>query len=508
MWPFSKRNSILENPSVPLNQYFSTNQTSVITDNSSVMAHPIVRRGVSLISNLAGTLPLNVMKDGGVSGREVETDHPWQFRLNVRPTPFCNRSTWMQKLICDSIVNGNGYNLIQADNLLWLDPRSVNPDISNGQLIYRTIIDGQPRTLSQDQVIHVKNLTHDTIQGEALADALLDAMAAGLSMYKHVRHFFENGTFSNLVWSLPPSVRTEEKAKEFKDRIEAKHGGVWNSFKNIFLSEGAAVTPLTVNNQVSQTQELLEFDIVVVAAALGLPPSSLGANQNTSFKSLEVEDKKMLRDINPWLIQIEQELTSKLMTEEDLRSQNRWIEFNRKAAIEMDSQTELDLLTKGLQSAIYSKEFVRRKLNVPIEDIDGESYFYPANLQSYKGGDETEPVVDSEPPEDNAIEPEPVESETDQDSEATSDSEGRNQQLDLLIESTIDRLVTRIANSNKPAIEHRKVWNESLGMFANSEQVLLRLGDMIDGATESRKEIAANIDKVWMIKTLKSEPQA
>lgn len=489
IWPFTQKT---ETRSDEFQQYFANLIDDSRVGDSDVLKHPIVNRGVQLISSLAGTLPINVMKDGGIAGREVDLHHPWQHRLNVRPTGTCNRSTWMETLITDAIVHGNAYNLITEDRLTWLDPKTVTPKIVNGELVYQIVINAEPRTVSQDQMLHIRSKCRNTIDGVSLAEALTDAMASGLQMYKHIRRYFENGTFSNLVWTLPPHVsKSEELAQKYANRIEAKHNGS-NAFKNIFLSSDANVTSMSANNQTAQTRELLEFDIIVVAAALGLPPSALGANQNTSFSSLEIEDKKYLRDINPYLIQIEQELTSKLLNEQDILSGQRWIEMNRKAAVEMDSESELKLLTDGLQSGIYSKEFVRRKLNAPINDIDSETYFFPTNYTMYVAG-ESEAEVEAEPVE-AVKEPEPAQ------------KPKQDARLEEITRQTLKRLVNRIAASNKRAIEHQDIWKENLGMFDGSDEILHELGKLIDGATESRKTIAENIDiDIWITQLLKSD---
>ena len=494
MWNLLRRNNNkLESQSVDLNDYFKPDTDSILSSDEDVLKHPLVRRGISLIADLAATLPINVYIDGGTKGREVDSSHPYQYRLNVRPSPYSDRFTWIQTIVKDAIVFGNSYSLITKDGFLRLDPITVTPEIKNSQLVFNTTINDIPRTLSQDEVIHIRSLTNDGIQGVSLADSLLDSMAAGLSMYKHIRRFFENGTFSSLVWTLPPSARQGDKAKAFQEKVEAKYSGIGNAFKNIFIGEGGKIEPLQSNNQINQTAELLEFDIIVVAAALGLPPSALGSNQNTSFKSLEIEDKKTLRDINPWLIQIEQQFTSKLMTEDDLRTGKRWIEFNRKAAVEMDSDKEMKLLTDGLTSGIYSLEFVRRKLNAPINNIDGETYYLPYTVQDVSNDKQDELTVAHEY---NA-------NKTKEEEEEEPDS-----RFHAITKQTLTRLITRIAKDNKPAMSHKKIWNENLNMFNESTTYLRRLGNLIDGSSESRQEIANNIDvELWTTELLKNDTQ-
>lgn len=158
----------------------------------------------------------------------------------------------------------------------------------------------------------------------------------------------------------------------------------------------------------------------------------------------------------------------------------------------MDSEAELSLLTKGLQAGIYSKEFVRQKLNAPIEDVLGQTYFFPTNLTSYEAG--------KEPP--APPEPAPVAPEQQQPPPAQQNS----LLLSKLVERNLDRLITRVANGTKPALDHLPIWQETFSDFPNSDKLLQELGNLLDNATESRKVIAANINKeLWTQKILNND---
>ncbi len=483
-----------------------------------VMSHPIIRRGVTLIANTAANLPINVYKDGGKKGRQVDDANEWQFKLNVRPTPWCNRTTWIQTMLRDAIVHGNSYHFIGSDgDFIWMDPHTTEVTKTPRGLVYAGYVNDQYLRLSQDRVIHIRGLTKDGIVGESLAEALPDAIASGLAMYQHIRNYFANGTFSSLLVYMPPGAsKDDESAKFFKKRFNEQYGNISNSYKNIFLGGETKVEPIAANNQTSQVKELMEFDIVVVAGLLGLPPSTLGANQNTSYASLEFETLKELKDINFWLLQVEEELTSKLMSEDDLATGKRWIEFNRAAFVETDKNSEMDLLLKGLNNSVYSLEYVRRKLNANIEFIDGETYFHPSNLVKVVHGEEpVEPPAPPAPPQNLQDLGNETPSENSEDApsdENTDESEARaipdsqeqqNLQLEKLLEKNLKRLIKRIGNSNKSAYEHRSVWMETLDDFANAEKALDYVAKYLDGLSDSKPVAAENMKLEPIMELLK-----
>ena len=488
MWnPFQKRSSLIEQQQIMLSNGITNAQILQDLRNDlspeSVMSHPMIRGGVQLIANLASTLPLNVYIDGGIAGRSVDHHHKWNYRLNHSPCGTSTRSIFIQTLLREAIVHGNSYHLILDDRLLWLDPTMTMPKTNGMDVIYETSINGVIKRFDQSQVLHIKNLSNNGgLSGQPLHEALPDALCAALQKYKHINKYFKEGTFSNLVWNLPEWVKGKEKRDEFIKVAEEKYGGYNNAYKNIYMNDGGSVEPLSASNTTSQTRELLEFDIIVCANILSLPADAIGANQNTSYNAQGIADLKYLRNVNHWLIQIEEQFTDKLMSTEDLHTGKRWIEFNRKASEEMNQPTLEALLKSQYESGAISLQYMRRKQNLPINDIAGERYIY----------DQPEPAApqdQAEPEAEQPAEPQQPPQEPQKPSQAK-----RDNQLATMVRTSVDRLVKRIGKSNKPAMDHRDIWLSEFSDFENAEEVLRSIGKLIDGSTDSRETIAANIN--------------
>jgi hypothetical protein len=256
--------------------------------------------------------------------------------------------------------------------------------------------------------------------------------------------------------------------------VNQKYGTANNAYRNIFLRQDAEVHSLNQNNQVSQTSELLEFQIIVAAQLLNIPANLIGSNINSSHSSLEMLDTQLLRGMNSWIVQLEEEFTSKLISEENQFS--RWIEFNRYGAIQMDKISEMQLLKTGVDTGMYSLEFARKILNVPIETNPEETY----------------PPLKEEPVVAEVVEE--IEEVDELETEEMEETEERNDpRLEQLIESNLRRFLARIGKSKKPAIEHRSIFDETFSGF-NTEGILEDMGMLLDNLNDSKKEASTNID--------------
>ena len=94
----------------------------------------------------------------------------------------------------------------------------------------------------------------------------------------HRAKFFEQGATPNMVIKHPPEV-TPEEAREFRDLLNASHGGVANAYKTLHLGGGADLTV------VGRDMEQVSFAAVQghgetrIAAAAGVPPVIVGLSE-------------------------------------------------------------------------------------------------------------------------------------------------------------------------------------------------------------------------------------
>jgi hypothetical protein len=101
----------------------------------------------------------------------------------------------------------------------------------------------------------------------------------------HQRKFFENAATPNLAVKLDPSM-TPEKMAEFRDVMDAGHGGVDNAYKTMYLGGGADVTVVGTDLSKLDLKSVQGGLETRLAAAAGVPVTVVGFREGLSGSSL------------------------------------------------------------------------------------------------------------------------------------------------------------------------------------------------------------------------------
>jgi hypothetical protein len=241
--------------------------------------------------------------------------------------------------------------------------------------------------------------------------------------------------------------------------------GLDNAWMPWVLEEGREAKVLGMSNEDAQLQGLMSHGLIDIANWFGMPAGKIGAQVNTSYGSLEAEEKAYLgQTIDPHLVNFEEEALAKLFTEKERRS-GRWtVEFDRKKLQRTSLVDQSTFLQSMVANGVMNRDEAREQLGMnPIEDGSGESYLVPLNLT-----DPTEP--DQDPP---AIGDQNQEPDTDQ-----VDVDAARAAVQAALELTLDSLVHRLVEqgaSRMKARERLQDWlcDDIAGM--NDTQVMGKL---------------------------------
>ncbi|MEX1040195.1 MAG: phage portal protein [Pirellulaceae bacterium] len=454
---FSRRS--LENPNIPLT---SDAAYSLLTGNASAsglvinrrtaLGNPAIFRAVSILSQSVAKIPLVVYRRGDNDSRDRDIFNPAYRLLLKSPSDLYHAYNFKMTLQSHALLFGNGYAYVIRDNeakpieLLILDPEDTIAEIRNGRLIYKTLMNNVEFQLAPSDILHIKGLSHDGICGYAIIDIMKDAMGLGVALQRYGAQFFKNNAKPNIVIELPPQINNnDEKIERFRNMWGTIHQGIENSHRPSLIPTGSKIHTLSNSNDEGQWLQSREHDITVCSQICGIPGSMLGSKNNVSYNSLEMDQQNFLSTgLDPHLCQWEAECETKLLSERDKLSGNVFIEFNRKALIQIDSKTETELLISQLNNGILSWEECRKIINRQTDKAD-DDWRRPANI--LVEGEEPQPP--EQPPEEP---PEPPEEPDDK--------------IRSFTRLTLDRLITRA----KRAVEagkvdlqsHLKIWQDNL----------------------------------------------
>lgn len=393
--------------------------------NASVfsgLTHTPIRRAIHILSSYVAKLPISLYRRDDSGDTTEVTDHPVWWMLKRKPSPYYTPFTFFYSLMLNALWcgRGNGYAYIYRDGagrpseVLLLDPINVTVVRERGQVWYLTAVQAQGengtpelRRLPAADVLHIRSLTTDGVSGLDIIRYNADATLLGLALRQHGLDFFLNGAVPGVVIERPPEAGKLNASGEeaLRRRFEAIHVGIGKHHRTAILQEGAKASVISVDAQKSQMIEQRKFDILEVANLFGVPPHKLGATDRTSYASLEQENQAFLDDgLDPWLVQVEQECSDKLLSESERRS-GMYCEYNREVLMRANTADKFNGFNIALQSGFMNRDEVRRKLNLnKIPGGLGETYYMPLNMAPLGGSqqDDNQPDAPADIPVDDA----------------------------------------------------------------------------------------------------------
>lgn len=370
------------------------------------LTYHAVYRAVNLISRDVAKIPLFVYKNLSEGGKEREKKHPAYTLLRRRANSEMLAFGFKQTMMAHALLRGNGYAYIwrRGDGApyeltpLVPDPEITTPVRENNKLFYLTHIDGVPHKLLPQNVLHIKGLGYDGLQGYSVVAKARESFGLGLAAQKYGAVFFKHGARGSGVLMIPGHLKGEA-AKQLQESFDKSQAGLTNAHRTILLEEGTKYQQTTIPNEEAQFLQTRDHELRAVANWFSLPPHKLGDTSRTAYNSLESEAQSYLDDtLDGWLVTWEEECRDKLLSDVEKETESHTIEFERAAILRADLAARTQAYSVALQGGWMNRDQVAARENLPpLPDGEGQKYFYPLNL-GIVGEEEPEPEPPPFPP--------------------------------------------------------------------------------------------------------------
>lgn len=351
---FAPRNSSIEDPRTDLSDMAlyepgwgmlsSGNGTSsgVTVSATRALGFHAFYRGCDLVSSYVGKLPLYVYRKQN-GGHTPDTSHPNYRHLLYRPSSEMSAIVWKKTMEVHRMVEGNGFTFCRRSGngtiveFVLLDPTRTWAVRSEGQLYYYTYRkDGSPQLMRREDVIHIKGLGFDGLCGYGLRSVGKESLGAGIATIEYRARFFRNNAIPSMVIEVPAGMNDKAKGDLLKF-WKMLHQGVGNAHQPGVMTAGSKINVLSSNARDNQLTDQEKFTLIEVANLTGLPPHKLGDGSRTAYNSLEQENQSFLDDSLDWrLVDWEQELYDKVLTEQQKRDDSHEIGFDREQLVRAD----------------------------------------------------------------------------------------------------------------------------------------------------------------------------
>jgi len=319
------------------------------------------------LSSAVSRMPISIFADNQMGRLELK-QHRLYWLLRYQPNPSQNAQQFWSTV--ELHVNKFGNALVRAhkNNQTAIVQRFeiIHPErlesitIVEGEIIsYKirrtsyTMADEIPAA----DILHFRGISEDGFIGLSVLEALKKETNIAERAASHIDKFHENnGVQTSALESDMPGTLSGpalQVMKESRDLFLAANGGPANSGKPMMLPAFTKIVKLSQSFADSQLIETIKYTREQIAAAFGIPLFMIDG----SAEKLDIEQLTLLfrtNTIGPKVSMYVAEITSKLLTREEILDKGIKIEFDTSVIIEMDFTkkvtTTKDQVVNGLMT--------------------------------------------------------------------------------------------------------------------------------------------------------------
>jgi HK97 family phage portal protein len=392
--PAPEARSVLENPAYSLNDPRTwelvfdgpTSEAGVRVTVNKFLSLAAILQCVSLISQDVAKLPFDLFAKSD-AGRTKVTEHPVHNLIHWEPNEEQIAFDFWQLMIVHKLIWGNAYAWIERDragrpmSLMPLMPTMTSPIRRQGRLFYAVKTRTKTDYLEAGDVIHLKGVSLNGLEGLALLDLARDAVARAIAAGNFTSKFFKNGLKASGFMMFPNGMdkTARDRAEgDFKKRIENSE----NAFRVHYLPDGIKFVSNSVSPSDGQMIESREHEVREVARYFNLPPSRLGLSDSVSYNSKSEDNQNYLDSaLSPHLIQIAQECRRKLLTPQE-KNDDHYFEHNTKSLLMMSALQRFQIYALGIRVGVLNPNECRAAENMNARE-GGDIFLAQTNLAGY-----------------------------------------------------------------------------------------------------------------------------
>jgi HK97 family phage portal protein len=351
-----------------------------VFDSDKALTLTSVWNAIRLLSESVSSLPISVYRKENNGDKVEDVNNRIYNLIKFKPNNFQNKITFFEYIMYSVLTDGNSYVQIVRDNsanpvqLIPLNPDYVNIFIKDNELFYQ--MDGGS-VLDSADVLHIKLITDDGIEGLSPIDQCAKAINWNLSIEEFGSTFFKNGAKPSSVLSTDRAL-SETAIERLKNSFNSSYAKLKSSNSTIILEEGLTFKPISISPEQAQFLASRQFGIEEIARIFNVPPHMLKDLSKSSFNNIEMQSQEYVTyTLMPYLTRIEQEMNLKLFRTNELGK--TFVEFNVNGLLRGDVKTRNEAYKTAIQNGYMSINEVRQKEN--LNSIDGgDQHFIQMNM--------------------------------------------------------------------------------------------------------------------------------
>jgi HK97 family phage portal protein len=340
-------------------RFFEGNWAGTYVDQNTALGIPAIYRGITLISDAIGALPLCAYRN---KRKVVPTP-----QILMRPVPNETRMETISAMAAALIVHGNyiavlgepGVNGL-PDSIYPVSPDRVQVAKENGRIIYKI----DDKSYDQSEIMHIKNFTMPgDLVGKGILAVAKQALGKEIAINEYAARYFDGGVNPTAVIKSANPDLTQEEADALKNAWMAMYSS--RNRSPVVMNSSTDFEVLSSNAAESQLVEAQTAGLTEAANILGLPPYFLGSpNSSRTYSNVEQENLQLVK----WSIQPIAERIEAAFSDLLVRGQVAAFEYD--SLLKTDTASRYDAYAVALSNGFLTVDEVRNYENLDPMDYE------------------------------------------------------------------------------------------------------------------------------------------
>lgn len=339
-----------------------------LINTHSALTVPPYKRAVTFLSDNLASFGRSVHLDGG------RVPHRLDRFLRRRPNAYQTGYQFWRTLYFHAVHYGNGYARIvrpnptsrEIDALDLLMPEDVTPFRYEGRQWYYHA--PRKEVVSSADVLHVYGLGYDGMVGYSPVALMAETFQRAKTLDAFAVKYLQRGTVIRGSIEISAGA-SEERQQQIVDTLRTYFRGPESDRDVIVLSDGAKLNNATLSPQEGQLTAQVRDVTRAIAQLTGVPPQFLydfgESKYNNSIEQMGLDVVRFT--FRPWIELIEDELTGKLLTDEE-QDAGHSIKLNPDALLRGDTKTQSANVIAEVNGGLRTPNEGRDLLGLPRDE--------------------------------------------------------------------------------------------------------------------------------------------
>jgi HK97 family phage portal protein len=326
----------------------------------------------SKLSEIVASLPRAVYRRLDDGSKKKAREHPLYRTIRHQPNPWQTPMDFFGGEQMRLGLRGGSFARIVYSGRrveLWPHPPSLVTveQLASGRLRYEfhDPKGGRATTLSQDEVLHVRDLpSEDGLTGQARAVLAREAIALAAAGEAFAGGVFKNDASGRLVLTYDGNTPNQEERDKRRDNFQAQYAGWRQNRKALHLYGNAKVSEVGRDVDGGFIVDPRKYQVADVARFWGVPGWLIGLEEKSTSWGTGIEQQLIAfvnLTVKAWTDRWAQAMSLALLDESE--QDEYFIEFDFRDLLRGDIKSRFDAYRLGREIGMYSPNDLLRKEN-------------------------------------------------------------------------------------------------------------------------------------------------